>query len=102
MRPQWRERLLVMSARTLLLLWCIPAVSVMLGTLPLAEERSAPSVIIAQQSATSQSPSATTSSKTTNYKPPRTPWGDPDLQGVYTNSNEYMTPLERPDSFAGR
>jgi hypothetical protein len=33
---------------------------------------------------------------------PRTPWGDPDLQGVFTNSNEYMTPLERPDAFAGR
>ena len=36
------------------------------------------------------------------YTPPRTPWGDPDLQGVYTNSNEYATPLERPKEFAGR
>jgi hypothetical protein len=36
------------------------------------------------------------------WKTPRTPWGDPDLQGVYTNTNEYMTPLERPDAFAGR
>jgi hypothetical protein len=33
---------------------------------------------------------------------PRTPWGDPDLQGTFTNSNEYATPLERPDRFAGR
>jgi len=33
---------------------------------------------------------------------PRTPWGDPDLQGIYTNSNEYGTPLERPGEFAGR
>jgi len=32
----------------------------------------------------------------------RTPWGDPDLQGVFTNSNEYATPLERPAAFAGR
>ena len=32
----------------------------------------------------------------------RTPWGDPDLQGVYTNSNEYATPLERPAEFNGR
>ncbi len=32
----------------------------------------------------------------------RTPWGDPDLQGTFTNSNEYATPLERPDRFAGR
>jgi len=36
------------------------------------------------------------------WTPPLTPWGDPDLQGVYTNSNEYATPLERPAQFAGR
>jgi len=35
------------------------------------------------------------------YTPGRTPWGDPDLQGDYTNSNEYATPLERPERFAG-
>jgi hypothetical protein len=33
---------------------------------------------------------------------PRTPWGDPDLQGNYTNKYEQSTPLERPDQFAGR
>jgi len=36
------------------------------------------------------------------YKAPRTPWGDPDLQGTYSNSNEYATPLERPARFEGR
>src|SRR3954447_22452958 len=36
------------------------------------------------------------------YKPPRTSWGDPDLQGVYANDNEYATPLERPDEFKGK
>jgi len=36
------------------------------------------------------------------YVPPRTAWGDPDLQGVYTNSNEYATPLERPKEFEGK
>jgi hypothetical protein len=36
------------------------------------------------------------------YTPPRTSWGDPDLQGTFTNSNEYATPLERPARFAGR
>jgi hypothetical protein len=35
-------------------------------------------------------------------KSPRTPWGDPDLQGTYTNTYENGTPLERPDEFAGR
>jgi hypothetical protein len=36
------------------------------------------------------------------YSPPRTPWGDPDLQGTYTNKYEQSTPLERPAEFAGR
>src|SRR3979490_1174504 len=36
------------------------------------------------------------------YTPPRTPWGDPDLQGNFTNVYENGTPLERPDQFAGR
>src|SRR5687768_8072950 len=30
----------------------------------------------------------------------RTPWGHPDLQGIWTNST--ITPLERPAAFAGR
>ena len=34
------------------------------------------------------------------WTPPRTPWGDPDLEGVWTNST--TTPLERPDKFAGK
>jgi len=32
----------------------------------------------------------------------KTPWGDPDLQGWFTNLSEDGTPLERPDQFAGR
>ena len=34
--------------------------------------------------------------------PPRTPWGDPDLQGDFTNSDESLIPMERPDALAGR
>ena len=30
----------------------------------------------------------------------RTPWGDPDLQGSWSNAN--TTPLERPAKYAGR
>src|SRR5438132_3022132 len=30
----------------------------------------------------------------------RTPWGDPDLQGIW--SNPYVTPLERPKQFGNR
>jgi hypothetical protein len=35
------------------------------------------------------------------YSPPRTPWGDPDIQGIYTNVDENGTPLERPREFEG-
>src|SRR5262245_60922245 len=33
---------------------------------------------------------------------PRTPWGDPDLQGNFTNKYETSTPFERPKEFEGR
>jgi hypothetical protein len=36
------------------------------------------------------------------YSAPRTPWGDPDLQGAFTNSDESLIPMERPDSLKGR
>src|SRR5688500_14258630 len=36
------------------------------------------------------------------FAPPRTPWGDPDIQGDYTNKYEQGTPFERPAEFDGR
>jgi hypothetical protein len=36
------------------------------------------------------------------YTPPRTPWGDPDIQGNYSNKYEQGTPFERPAEFEGR
>lgn len=36
------------------------------------------------------------------WTPPLTPWGDPDLQGIYTNKYEQGTPMERPAEFEGR
>ena len=36
------------------------------------------------------------------YTPGRTPWGDPDLQGNFTNKDENGIPLERPGQFEGR
>ena len=38
----------------------------------------------------------------TSHNTPRTPWGDPDLQGTYTNADESGTPMARPAEFAGR
>jgi hypothetical protein len=36
------------------------------------------------------------------YAAPRTPWGDPDIAGVFTNSDESGIPFERPVEFEGR
>jgi hypothetical protein len=54
-----------------------------------------------------QGPAASTSTAGTvadgsTWTPPRTPWGDPDLQGNYTNKYEQGTPFERPEEFSGR
>src|SRR5512144_2870932 len=37
-----------------------------------------------------------------NWKPARTPWGDPDLTGVYSNSEESGIPFEKPAEFGNR
>ena len=36
------------------------------------------------------------------YVPPRTPWGDPDIQGGWTNVDENGIPLQRPDTLTGK
>ncbi len=38
----------------------------------------------------------------TPWAPPKTAWGHPDIEGLYTNRDETNTPLERPDEFRGR
>src|SRR5712692_2598292 len=35
-----------------------------------------------------------------SWTPPHTPWGDPDLQGIWTYAT--MTPLERPRDLAAK
>ena len=37
-----------------------------------------------------------------NWTPARTAWGDPDLTGIYSNSDESGIPFERPAQFEGR
>src|SRR4029453_16283487 len=49
-----------------------------------------------------RAPKPTDAKPVNTWTTPRTPWGDPELQGVFTTSNEYATPLERPEQFAGR
>ena len=36
------------------------------------------------------------------FAPPKTPWGDPDISGVFTTKDEANTPFERPAEWAGR
>ncbi len=36
------------------------------------------------------------------FSPPKTPWGHPDLQGIYSNDDETGTPMERPAQFEGK
>jgi len=45
---------------------------------------------------------AVAAQKRGGYKAPRTPWGDPDLQGNYTNLSEAGTPMERPPEYVGK
>jgi len=45
-------------------------------------------------------PAAARASVPKNWNPPRTPDGQPDLEGVWTNPT--LTPLERPAEFAGK
>jgi hypothetical protein len=42
------------------------------------------------------------SSHARDWKPARTAWGDPDLTGIYSNSDESGIPFERPAQFEGR
>ena len=48
-----------------------------------------------------QGAGAPATSQTSTWDPPRTPWGDPDLQGIWTNENT-RTPRQRPARYGDR
>jgi hypothetical protein len=50
----------------------------------------------------SSAPVARTASAADRWTPPKTPWGDPDLQGIYTSDDYMNTPLERPTAYGER
>jgi hypothetical protein len=54
--------------------------------------------------AAAQSPAKATSARPSGkaFTPPKTPWGDPELQGTYTNKDESGIPFERPNQFEGK
>ena len=70
-------------------------VAVSLSTVPLGAQARQP-----ETSFKARRP--TIAGTSTPYVPPRTPWGDPDLQGNFTNKYEQSTPFERPEQFNGR
>jgi hypothetical protein len=45
---------------------------------------------------------ASRTAETKTWKPARTAWGDPDLTGIYSNSDESGIPFERPAQFESR
>src|SRR6185503_12743951 len=44
----------------------------------------------------------TASAQEKRYAPPRTPWGHPDLQGVWTSDDARTVPLQRPVELGDR
>ena len=54
--------------------------------------------VLATTSAAGQSPVSNTARRPADVPP--TPWGDPDLQGIWSSSG--ATPMERPDEYQGR
>ena len=60
------------------------------------------SPLVAQQ-ASSPAPAASAPAQArAGYNPPRTPWGDPDLQGIWPSTEMVNVPLERPEKFGNR
>ncbi len=56
--------------------------------------------VAAQAPKPAATPSAPAARGTSTYVAPKTPWGDPDLQGVYDYQS--MIPMQRPAQFAGK
>jgi hypothetical protein len=62
------------------------------------------SVLLARLATTEQTTAAAQQRATpgAQWSQPRTAWGDPDIDGVYTNKDETSIPFERPKEFTGR
>jgi hypothetical protein len=64
------------------------------------QAQGAPSVSRGGEGTQSPPPRARTAAAAKNWTPPRTPWGEPDLEGIWSYAT--ITPLERPAEQAGR
>ena len=61
-------------------------------------------VLAASVPAAGQAPAAgvAPASAANDWSAPRTPWGHPDLQGIWTTDDEISVPVERPEEFGER
>jgi hypothetical protein len=59
-------------------------------------------VAIALATAVPADAQSTTAGRAATFTAPRTPWGDPDISGNFSNKYELGTPFERPAEFEGR
>src|SRR5467141_2289022 len=84
-RTRWAQILIGFALAT-----CVSAV----GQAPGSKRAAPPAGNLASGSKSSVQP------KTAAAKKWRTPWGDPDLQGSWSNAT--TTPLQRPAKYAGR
>jgi hypothetical protein len=60
------------------------------------------SVFFVAAPVSAQTSSAKASSKTNTWTAPKTSWGDPDLEGVWTSDSVRGIPMERPAELAGK
>src|SRR5262245_8212302 len=55
-----------------------------------------------QGSGAASKPAARSAAPAKKWTAPKTAWGEPDLQGYYTDRSELGTPFEKPKEFEGR
>jgi hypothetical protein len=84
-----------MTLRFLTAAWVV-AGAIALG----AQAPPAPSKAPATAGDTAKTRPAATAKTTKTWVAPHTPWGDPDLQGIWNDATS--TPLQRPDKYAGK
>jgi hypothetical protein len=61
-----------------------------------------PSLVIVALCAIAAATAAAQTKPAANWTPPKTAWGDPDLQGVWTSDDSIGVPFERPKRFGNR
>ena len=72
----------------------------LMSTLAVATAVAALAAVPVAGQGSAQKPAAKAATKT--FTPAKTPWGDPDLQGIYTNKDENGIPFEKPSQFEGK